>query len=142
MRVHCYCFLCCRRHHGLKASCRWHRYRIDDIIIFYHVPQGNGEVRLAGGDAQYEGRVEVFYNEQWGTVCDDTWSRQNALVVCRQLGLPTACKYVTRVVAYRYMLCSGDLICKRINCNRRTKRVITSAIGFIVLSLPLAPALN
>ena len=61
-------------------------------MLFYHVPLGDGEVRLADGDTQYEGRVEVFFNELWGTVCDDDWSRQNALVVCRQLGLPTACK--------------------------------------------------
>jgi len=49
-------------------------------------------VRLVGAAAN-EGRVEIYYDNEWGTVCDDAFGPGDGNVVCQQLGYTRLQRY-------------------------------------------------
>ena len=75
----------------------------------------SGSVRLVDGTGPHEGRVEIFYNDTWGTVCDNNWSLNDGLVVCRQLGYPGVLRVYKRAhfgegtgpILFDNLICKG-----------------------------------
>ena len=42
-----------------------------------------------------DGRLEIYLNGRWGTICDDGFGRDDATLACNQLGYQTYQQYGT-----------------------------------------------
>ena len=49
-------------------------------------PTSQLKVRLRGGHAAHEGRVEIYHGGEWGTICDSSFGYNDAKVICTMMG--------------------------------------------------------
>ena len=60
---------------------------------------GNPQIRLVSNTshigAQCVGRLEIFHHGQWGTVCNKSWTFEDSLVVCKELGYASTEQFYT-----------------------------------------------
>nr|XP_056717576.1 macrophage receptor MARCO [Euleptes europaea] len=71
-------------------------------------PARSPNIRIAEGTNR--GRVEILYNGQWGTICDDSWDRRDGEVVCRMLG------YSGTATAFTATAGTGKIWLDEVNC--------------------------
>uniref|UniRef100_H9GRC2 Soluble scavenger receptor cysteine-rich domain-containing protein SSC5D n=1 Tax=Anolis carolinensis TaxID=28377 RepID=H9GRC2_ANOCA len=78
----------------------------------------NYEVRLIDGPTPCTGRVEVFHNKAWGTVCDNGWDLEDASVVCQEVGCGEA---LVAAIGARFGQGSGPIWMDEVNCTGKEK---------------------
>ena len=71
----------------------------------------DGDVRLRRGRNATEGRVEICFNNQWGTICDasSSWSNSDANVVCKQLGFSPTGKQLMHTLNWYDLVCYAQI---------------------------------
>ena len=95
--------------------------------LFTYIATVEGAIRLVNGNNASEGRVEIYLQGQWGTICDDLWDIREATVVCKQLGFLDAISAVggaefgegSGIIQLDDLNCVGNETAL-INCSTRT----------------------
>ena len=65
--------------------------------------------------------MEIFYNGNWGTVCDDYWDMNDARVVCRQLGFPNT---VSALHSAHFGSGSGQVWLDNVGCSGSESTIV------------------
>lgn len=90
----------------------------------------DGTLRLVGSNLFREGRIEMFLDGEWGTICNNGWDATDADVACRQLGFGSSGSSLKQfgegngIILMENVACLGDES-MLINCSH--KRIGISA---------------
>lgn len=90
-----------------------------NLFIYIHF-SFFADIRLRGSKNIREGRVEINYNGDWGTICDDSWDISDAGVVCRMIGYPNA---TAAPMAARFGPGEGEIILDEVRCEGSERTV-------------------
>ena len=87
------------------------------FLLMFNI--SDGDLRLRDGDNDNEGRIEVFYDGLWGTICDRGWNEEDAIVACRQLGLEAE----KAVPGGYFPFGHGDVVLELVDCKGFESRI-------------------
>ena len=91
---------------------------LTEITLLYFIPEYDPAdgfpIRLVDGPTNNTGRVELYIDNEWGSICDDGWSNEDAKVVCHQLGYPS--EGAVAIGDAYYGEGSGPIVLRRMEC--------------------------
>ena len=98
------------------------------FVVALVEPLLNGTIRLVGSRLSKEGRVQIYFNGIWGTVCDDGWDDTDAGVVCRQLGFGSS---GTAIGSASFGQGSGPILLDSVTCSGSESTLVSCGhLGF------------
>ena len=89
--------------------------------------QQEGDLRLVNGATVYEGRVEIYHNNEWGTVCDDKFDSRDGEVVCAHLGYGKLEQAYSRA---KYGAGSGRIWLDGLDCYGNEKKLTSCSFDY------------
>ena len=110
-------------------SLDWFSYNLYYIVILspdpsttHESPCENGGIRLLNGSSPLEGRLEICFNQAWGTVCSKRFSIEDATVACKQLGFPFNGTEVLPISEFQQG--SGPIFLDKVACGGSENRLV------------------
>ncbi|KAL4221648.1 Deleted in malignant brain tumors 1 [Mactra antiquata] len=116
--------------HGEDAGVDCYAYIYDSLLTttaplcnqpttydYHQTTTSQVPIRLVDGDTYYRGRVEVYYQGQWGTICDDSFDHNDVKVICRMLGLYQGSSYGVAYQGASFCQGSGPIMLDDLHCS-------------------------
>ena len=95
------------------------------MLLCFFLKVQSRNIRLQGRSSlKGVGRVEIFRNGTWGTVCDDGWDLNDARVACRELGYLNA---VRALQGKHVSSGSGQMWLNKVGCTGEEASLISCA---------------
>ncbi|VDI10691.1 deleted in malignant brain tumors 1 protein [Mytilus galloprovincialis] len=90
-----------------------HRHDVGVHCFLNCSTEDTGDLRITAGYAKHQGRLEIKYRGEWGTVCRDNFENVDAEIACKQLGYCSGIMQPAKMIHYGY----GAIWLNEVNCS-------------------------